>query len=74
MYEEPQPAASVVADGGDRQAQRARLLPVDVELILRLIVQSVGPQHADGRVLRRKLKQLAARLHQRLRARPRPDR
>ncbi len=61
----PQPGCQRVADGGDRQAQRACLLPIDIELVLRLIIQAVRPDHADVGILRRQLHQLAACLHQR---------
>ena len=58
--------AERVVDVADRYAERARLFPVDVQLVLRLIVQAVRPDQADRRILAGDAHQLAARLHQRL--------
>src|SRR6202042_354144 len=55
-------------DVADRNSERARLFPVDVELVLRLIIEAVRSYLADRRVLARQSHQLTARLHQRRRA------
>src|SRR6185437_1603208 len=53
-----------VTDGGDGHPQGAGLLPVDVKLVLRLVVQPVGTQHTDRGIFRGELEQLTACLHQ----------
>ena len=56
--------AQGIVDGADRKTERARLFPVDVELVLRLIRETIWPYQADRRVLAREPQQLAARFHQ----------
>src|SRR4029077_5399349 len=38
-----------VVDVADRKTERARLFPIDVEFVLRLIVKAVRPYQADRR-------------------------
>src|SRR3981081_1196504 len=54
-------ARQCVAHGRNRKAQGTCLFPVDIQLVLGLIIQSVRTDHADVGVLRGQLQQLAAR-------------
>src|SRR5262249_47744512 len=55
-----------IVDVADGEPERACLLPVDVELVLRFIIETVRPYQADRRVFAGSCQQLAACPHQRL--------
>ena len=67
-------ALNRVVDVGERESLRARLLAIDRDSVLGLVVEPVGAHAGEERILRCEGEQPVARLHEDPRGRGRPCR